>query len=29
MRLSFIGAVREVTGSCSLVESEGVRFQVD
>jgi metallo-beta-lactamase family protein len=29
MRLSFIGAAREVTGSCFLVEAEGLRFLVD
>ncbi len=29
MRLSFIGAAQEVTGSCFLVEAEGVRFLVD
>lgn len=29
MRLTFVGAAREVTGSCFLVEAEGVRFLVD
>ncbi|MFZ5473717.1 MAG: MBL fold metallo-hydrolase, partial [Pseudomonadota bacterium] len=29
MRLTFFGAAREVTGSCYLVESEGLRFLVD
>jgi metallo-beta-lactamase family protein len=29
MRISFIGAAREVTGSCMLVETDGVRFLVD
>ncbi|HSC64667.1 MAG TPA: MBL fold metallo-hydrolase [Caldimonas sp.] len=29
MRLTFVGAAREVTGSCVLVEGEGVRFVVD
>jgi metallo-beta-lactamase family protein len=29
MRLSFIGAAQEVTGSCFLVETEAVRFLVD
>jgi metallo-beta-lactamase family protein len=29
MRLSFIGAAQEVTGSCFLVEADGVRFLVD
>jgi metallo-beta-lactamase family protein len=29
MQLSFIGAAQEVTGSCFLVEAEGVRFLVD
>lgn len=29
MRLTFCGAAREVTGSCYLVESEGLRFLVD
>ena len=29
MRLSFVGAAQEVTGSCILVESEGLRFLVD
>jgi metallo-beta-lactamase family protein len=29
MKLTFLGAAREVTGSCYLVESEGVRFIVD
>jgi metallo-beta-lactamase family protein len=29
MRLSFIGAAQEVTGSCFLVETDGVRFLVD
>ena len=29
MQLSFIGAARQVTGSCFLVESEGLRFLVD
>ncbi len=29
MRLTFIGAAQEVTGSCLLVEADGVRFLVD
>ena len=29
MRLSFLGAAGEVTGSCYLLEAEGVRFLVD
>jgi metallo-beta-lactamase family protein len=29
MRLTFIGAAQEVTGSCFLVEADGVRFLVD
>ena len=29
MRLSFIGAAQEVTGSCILVETDGLRFLVD
>jgi metallo-beta-lactamase family protein len=29
MKLSFLGAAREVTGSCFLVEAEGVRFLVE
>ncbi|NWG86251.1 MAG: MBL fold metallo-hydrolase [Hydrogenophilaceae bacterium] len=29
MNLTFFGAAREVTGSCYLVESEGLRFLVD
>ncbi len=29
MELSFIGAARQVTGSCTLVESQGLRFLVD
>lgn len=29
MKLSFLGAAREVTGSCFLVEAVGVRFLVD
>jgi len=29
MKLSFLGAAREVTGSCHLVEAEGLRFLVD
>lgn len=29
MRITFHGAAREVTGSCFLVESEGLRFIVD
>ncbi len=29
MRLTFIGAAQEVTGSCFLVETDGVRFLVD
>ena len=29
MRLTFIGAAQEVTGSCLLVETDGVRFLVD
>jgi metallo-beta-lactamase family protein len=29
VRLSFIGAAQEVTGSCFLVEADGVRFLVD
>lgn len=29
MRLSFIGAAQEVTGSCCLVETGGLRFLVD
>ncbi len=29
MRISFIGAAQEVTGSCFLVEADGVRFLVD
>ena len=29
MKLTFLGAAREVTGSCYMVESEGLRFIVD
>lgn len=29
MKLSFIGAAQEVTGSCLMVEADGVRFLVD
>ena len=29
MKLTFIGAAQEVTGSCCLVEADGVRFLVD
>ena len=29
MKLTFIGAAQEVTGSCFLIEAEGVRFLVD
>ncbi|MFZ5574616.1 MAG: MBL fold metallo-hydrolase RNA specificity domain-containing protein [Pseudomonadota bacterium] len=29
MKLTFLGAAREVTGSCYLVEADGVRFLVD
>lgn len=29
MRITFIGAAREVTGSCFLVEADGLRFLVD
>ena len=29
MRLSFLGAAGEVTGSCTLVETDDVRFLVD
>jgi metallo-beta-lactamase family protein len=29
MRLSFLGAAREVTGSCFLVETAGTRFLID
>ena len=29
MKLTFLGAAREVTGSCFLVETDGVRFLVD
>jgi len=29
MRLTFVGAAQEVTGSCFLVETEGLRFLVD
>jgi metallo-beta-lactamase family protein len=29
MKLTFIGAAQEVTGSCFLIEAEGVRFVVD
>lgn len=29
MKLSFIGAAQEVTGSCFLVQTDGVRFLVD
>ena len=29
MRLTFFGAAGEVTGSCLLVEADGVRFLVD
>lgn len=29
MNLTFLGAAREVTGSCYLVETDGVRFLVD
>lgn len=29
MRLTFIGAAQEVTGSCFLIEADGVRFLVD
>ena len=29
MHLSFVGAARQVTGSCFLVETEGLRFLVD
>ncbi len=29
MKLSFLGAAREVTGSCFLIEAAGMRFLVD
>ena len=29
MKLTFIGAAQEVTGSCFLIEADGVRFLVD
>lgn len=29
MRITFLGAAREVTGSCFLVETDGLRFLVD
>ena len=29
MRVTILGAAREVTGSCYLIESEGLRFAVD
>lgn len=29
MQLSFVGAARQVTGSCFLIESQGLRFLVD
>lgn len=29
MKLSFLGAAREVTGSCFLVKTANVRFLVD
>ena len=29
MKLTFLGAAREVTGSCTLVETGGHRFLVD
>lgn len=29
MRVSFLGAARTVTGSCSVLEAEGLRFAVD
>ena len=29
MKISFLGAAREVTGSCFMLEAEGVRFLVD
>jgi metallo-beta-lactamase family protein len=29
MHLSFVGAARQVTGSCFLIEAEGLRFLVD
>src|SRR4051794_20338204 len=29
MRITFIGAAQEVTGSCFLVETHGARFLVD
>ena len=29
MKLTFLGAAGEVTGSCYLVEADGVRFLVD
>ena len=29
MKLTFLGAAREVTGSSYLVEADGVRFLVD
>ena len=29
MKITFLGAAHEVTGSCTLVECGGVRFIVD
>ena len=29
MKLTFLGAAREVTGSCALIEAGGHRFLVD
>ena len=29
MKLTFLGAAREVTGSCTLIEAGGHRFLVD
>ena len=29
MRIGFFGAAGEVTGSCTLVETDGIRFLVD